>query len=91
MAFKLVQQIATFIQAKSRPLMALFVALSCFFWSFDAANAASRVKDIAEFEGIRDNILVGYGLVVGLNGRAIHWRTHLSPNKASPRCWNGSA
>ncbi|MEX1035827.1 MAG: flagellar basal body P-ring protein FlgI [Sneathiella sp.] len=68
MAFKLVRQIAPFIQAKSRPLMALFVALSCLLWSFDAANAASRVKDIAEFEGIRDNILVGYGLVVGLNG-----------------------
>ncbi|MEX0583812.1 MAG: hypothetical protein WD185_09090, partial [Sneathiella sp.] len=62
MAFKLVRQIAPFIQAKSRPLMALFVALSCLLWSFDAANAASRVKDIAEFEGIRDNILVGYGL-----------------------------
>ena len=33
-----------------------------------AANAASRLKDIAEFEGIRDNMLVGYGIVVGLNG-----------------------
>src|SRR5579864_2420041 len=33
-----------------------------------AASAASRIKDIADFEGIRDNMLVGYGLVVGLNG-----------------------
>jgi flagellar P-ring protein precursor FlgI len=32
------------------------------------AAAQSRVKDIADFEGIRDNMLVGYGLVVGLNG-----------------------
>ena len=31
-------------------------------------QAASRVKDIADFEGVRDNLLVGYGLVVGLNG-----------------------
>ena len=31
-------------------------------------SAASRIKDIADFEGIRDNILIGYGLVVGLNG-----------------------
>jgi flagellar P-ring protein precursor FlgI len=31
------------------------------------ANAASRVKDIVEFEGVRENQLVGYGLVVGLN------------------------
>lgn len=27
-----------------------------------------RIKDLATFEGIRDNQLVGYGLVVGLNG-----------------------
>jgi flagellar P-ring protein precursor FlgI len=33
-----------------------------------AALSASRIKDIADFEGIRDNLLVGYGLVVGLNG-----------------------
>ena len=32
------------------------------------APAASRVKDIADFEGVRTNMLVGYGLVVGLNG-----------------------
>jgi len=34
----------------------------------DDAAAASRIKDIAEFEGVRDNMLVGYGLVVGLQG-----------------------
>ncbi len=33
-----------------------------------SAYAASRLKDIVNFEGVRDNILVGYGLVVGLNG-----------------------
>ena len=33
-----------------------------------SADAASRIKDIADFEGIRENQLVGYGLVVGLNG-----------------------
>jgi len=32
-----------------------------------AANASSRIKDIVDFEGVRDNMLVGYGLVVGLN------------------------
>ncbi|TVR98387.1 MAG: flagellar basal body P-ring protein FlgI [Rhodospirillales bacterium] len=32
-----------------------------------AAEAASRIKDIVNFEGVRDNQLVGYGLVVGLN------------------------
>ena len=29
---------------------------------------AVRVKDIAEIEGVRSNKLVGYGLVIGLNG-----------------------
>ncbi len=28
----------------------------------------SRIKDIVAVEGVRDNMLVGYGLVVGLNG-----------------------
>jgi flagellar P-ring protein FlgI len=32
------------------------------------AWGASRIKDIADFEGVRDNMLVGYGIVVGLNG-----------------------
>lgn len=32
------------------------------------ANALVRIKDIAELRGIRDNQLVGYGLVIGLNG-----------------------
>lgn len=36
-------------------------------WSMPA-DAKSRIKDIADFEGVRENLLVGYGLVVGLNG-----------------------
>lgn len=32
------------------------------------ASAQSRIKDVADFEGVRENLLVGYGLVVGLNG-----------------------
>ncbi len=32
------------------------------------APAAVRVKDIARVEGVRSNQLIGYGLVVGLNG-----------------------
>lgn len=30
--------------------------------------SAARIKDIADVEGVRRNMLVGYGLVVGLNG-----------------------
>jgi len=44
----------------------LLLAVALLFpWS---AFATSRIKDIADFEGVRDNQLVGYGLVVGLNG-----------------------
>lgn len=32
------------------------------------ANAASRIKDLIDVEGVRENQLIGYGLVVGLNG-----------------------
>jgi flagellar P-ring protein precursor FlgI len=32
------------------------------------ASAEPRIKDLVDFEGIRENQLVGYGLVVGLNG-----------------------
>jgi flagellar P-ring protein precursor FlgI len=35
---------------------------------FAAAAQAERIKDIASVQGVRDNQLVGYGLVVGLDG-----------------------
>ena len=35
-----------------------------------SANAQTRIKDIVDFEGVRENMLIGYGLVVGLNGTA---------------------
>ncbi len=49
---------------KSAVLALLF---GSFCWAAPA-KAVSRIKDIADFEGIRDNQLIGYGLVVGLNG-----------------------
>src|ERR1051325_7240985 len=33
-----------------------------------SAGAASRLKELVTIEGVRDNQLIGYGLVVGLNG-----------------------
>jgi flagellar P-ring protein precursor FlgI len=33
-----------------------------------SAGATSRIKDLANIEGVRQNQLIGYGLVVGLNG-----------------------
>src|SRR5690625_2525932 len=32
-------------------------------------SAAERIKDLATIQGVRENPLVGYGLVVGLDGR----------------------
>jgi flagellar P-ring protein precursor FlgI len=32
------------------------------------AYAFSRIKDLADIEGVRENVLIGYGLVAGLNG-----------------------
>ena len=53
---------------RSRPLAALLAgAVACALCAAPAA-ARSRIKDIVSFEGIRQNKLVGYGLVVGLNG-----------------------
>ena len=34
----------------------------------EAFAATTRIKDIVDIEGVRDNMLIGYGLVVGLNG-----------------------
>lgn len=45
------------------------IALALSALSMAAAHAStSRIKDIVQFEGVRDNLLIGYGLVVGLNG-----------------------
>lgn len=44
------------------------VILSAFMLCLASAANAIRIKDLASFEGVRDNQLIGYGLVVGLNG-----------------------
>lgn len=46
----------------------ILIALSVVALTGAAANANPRIKDIADVEGVRDNQLVGYGLVVGLDG-----------------------
>ncbi len=50
--------------------MKIFFAIAALF-AFLCANHyahGARIKDIASFRGVRANQLVGYGLVVGLNG-----------------------
>ncbi|WP_442917432.1 flagellar basal body P-ring protein FlgI [Magnetovibrio sp. PR-2] len=55
-----------FTQAIGSALLGLLIVFMLAWAS--PANAASRIKDIVDVEGVRDNMLVGYGLVVGLNG-----------------------
>ena len=49
-------------------LLLSLLATTALIWPGADANAAVRLKDIADFEGARDNLLIGYGLVVGLQG-----------------------
>ena len=53
------------MQRTLRPALAALVVLTC---AVSTATATSRIKDLASIEGIRQNQLIGYGLVVGLNG-----------------------
>jgi flagellar P-ring protein precursor FlgI len=43
-----------------------------------SSQASSRIKDIAEFKGVRDNQLTGLGLLVGLNGTGDRSQTYFS-------------
>ncbi|HTI68246.1 MAG TPA: flagellar basal body P-ring protein FlgI [Caulobacteraceae bacterium] len=51
-----------------RILLALGLGLTALTLAVQPACARSRIKDIVSFEGVRENQLVGYGLVVGLAG-----------------------
>jgi flagellar P-ring protein precursor FlgI len=46
--------------------MLRFALILIFCFASIGANAVVRIKDIAALQGVRDNQLVGYGLVVGL-------------------------
>jgi len=65
-----------FARAKSAVAAAMLLGL----WlglalAAPAAAQPVRIKDIADVEGVRENQLVGYGLVVGLNGTGDKLRT----------------
>jgi flagellar P-ring protein FlgI len=52
-----------------RQLRLIAAMLSCLtLFAAVPARADVRIKDIADVEGVRQNQLIGYGLVVGLNG-----------------------
>ncbi|WP_428420081.1 flagellar basal body P-ring protein FlgI [Methylibium sp.] len=61
-----------FPEQRADPLLRLLIAFSLFvasstvWWPLEAR--AARLKEVAAVQGVRSNQLVGYGLVVGLDG-----------------------
>ena len=51
-----------------RRTLSILAAVSFIVLATPGVEANSRIKDITDIEGVRENWLVGYGLVVGLNG-----------------------
>ncbi|WP_321476529.1 flagellar basal body P-ring protein FlgI [uncultured Paludibaculum sp.] len=56
------------------PLAVVFGALAL----APVSQSATRIKELAAIEGVRDNQLLGYGLVVGLNGTGDKRQTFFS-------------
>ncbi len=54
--------------AKRSAAALLFGLAAVLLFGYAAPSRAERIKDLAAFEGVRENPLIGYGLVVGLNG-----------------------
>lgn len=55
-----------------------FPILLLAFFGTPSTPAATRLKELVALEGMRDNQLIGYGLVVGLNGTGDRKQTILS-------------
>jgi flagellar P-ring protein FlgI len=58
---------ASWLESLRQAAVATLTAMLILLIAAGTAHSASRIKDIVDFEGVRDNMLVGYGLVVGLN------------------------
>jgi flagellar P-ring protein precursor FlgI len=50
------------------PTRAILAAFLCISLAASAAEQTVRLKDIARVQGVRDNPLTGYGIVIGLSG-----------------------
>ena len=62
----LARSLSGFLSGSLAGLLAAVLAVTSF--AVTSAHATSRIKDLANIEGVRQNQLIGYGLVVGLNG-----------------------
>ncbi|MFL9959916.1 flagellar basal body P-ring protein FlgI [Paraburkholderia sediminicola] len=59
---------AAFAKASRAGRALAFIALACAVLPAATPAHAERLKDLAQIQGVRDNPLIGYGLVVGLDG-----------------------
>ena len=57
----------TVLATKMHKRLKSILCILCLFVAASPAFAASRIKDIGHFSGVRSNPLIGYGLVIGLN------------------------
>lgn len=67
MAYEVIGQDMAFLIRLSARMLGAAVLLAVLL-AMPGTVHAERIKDIASFEGVRDNQLIGYGLVVGLDG-----------------------
>lgn len=52
----------------ARATLLLFSITVLLLLALPSSAKAERIRELAQFAGVRDNVLVGYGLVVGLDG-----------------------
>ncbi len=56
------------LRNKNLDLILVFISALFLTLIFSRSSEAARLKDIASVKGVRENILIGYGIVVGLKG-----------------------
>ncbi|MBN1903843.1 MAG: flagellar basal body P-ring protein FlgI [Deltaproteobacteria bacterium] len=59
---------ATMKRVNNNRYTKLIILTILFISGYATCASGARIKDIASFKGVRSNQLVGYGLVIGLNG-----------------------
>lgn len=56
------------VRWSQRILFVVYAGVALLFFLFPAQASADRIKNVANFEGVRSNQLIGYGLIMGLSG-----------------------
>ena len=75
------------IAAIARRALRVALLTTVVFLTIAPANSAPHIKDIATFQGVRDNLLVGYGLLVGLNGTELFVSVCCLQRTTNPRLY----